>query len=77
MASRSIGVRLERSSLGAQRFDAGADRLAGARGQNEVAVVDQPLEGIERGCAVARLGERAGVIARLLPPARGVGNERR
>ena len=36
-----------------------------------------PSKAIERRRAVARMGQRAGVVARLVPPALGVGDERR
>ena len=61
----------------AQRFDAAADGGTGALRQHQIALIDQPIESHERRRAVARMRQRAGVVARLVPPALGVGDERR
>ena len=60
----------------AQRLDAAADGPARSCREHQDALVDQAVEGIERRCAVARVRQRAGMVARLVPPARRIRNER-
>ena len=58
----------------ADRFDAVADGRCGARRQRH-RFFHQIVEGIERRLTIARPPQRAGMIARLLPQHRCIGNE--
>ena len=75
---RYLQVRCEHGAFlaAAQFLDAAAYRLLRAFGQHHAAL-EHVVEGVERRLAVAGVGQRAGVVARLDAPAFGIGNERR